>query len=107
LKQKETTHYLMNEELAINGLWNRWNSEITDQLDWKEQKKVFKGRNQNKKAAFETLKAKMVVTTGDNYGGSRWATTQRNQWVVRYGCPKFRTAPTLSQLENMLMEIAL
>jgi hypothetical protein len=37
----------------------------------KNKKKFSKGRNQNKKAAFETLKAKMVVTTGDNYGGSR------------------------------------
>jgi hypothetical protein len=48
----------------------------------------------------------MVVTTGDNYGGSRWANSEKSGELYATVAPNF-TAATLSQLENMLMEIAL
>ena len=101
LKQKETTRTLfnMNEELAYTVYEIDETVKLLDQL--MEKNKKFTKEGTKIKAAFETLKAKMVVTTGDNYVGAAEPQLREKLGELYATIASNFTAPSPSQLENM------
>jgi hypothetical protein len=101
LKQKETTRLLfnMNEELAYTVYEIDETVKLLDQL--MEKNKKFSKEGIKIKAAFETLKAKMVVTTGDNYVGAAEPQLREKLGELYATVASNFTAPSPSQLENM------
>ena len=99
--QTETTRTLfnMNEKLAysvyeIDEIVKLLNQSI-------EKNKGFAKEGNKIKAAFETLKAKMVVTTGDGYVGSAEPQLREKLGELYANVAGNFKAPSNSQLENM------
>ena len=99
--QTETTRTLfnMNEKLAysvyeIDEIVKLLNQSI-------EKNKGFSKEGNKIKAAFETLKAKMVVTTGDGYVGSAEPQLREKLGELYANVAGNFKAPSNSQLENM------
>jgi photosystem II stability/assembly factor-like uncharacterized protein len=101
LAQKETTRTLfnMNEELAYAVYEIDETVKLLTQLSDKNKKYSKEGLKI--KTAFENLKAKMVVTTGDNYVGASEPQLREKLGELYATIASNFTAPTASQLENM------
>jgi photosystem II stability/assembly factor-like uncharacterized protein len=101
LKQKEITRLLfnMNEELAYTVYEIDETVKLLEQL--MEKNKKFSKDGTKIKTAFETLKAKMVVTTGDNYVGAAEPQLREKLGELYATVASNFTAPSPSQLENM------
>jgi photosystem II stability/assembly factor-like uncharacterized protein len=101
IKQKETTRTLfnMNETLAYNVYQIDENVKLISQII--EKNKSFSKEGSKIKTAFENLKAKMVITTGDNYVGSAEPQLREKLGDLYSTVASNFTAPSASQLENM------
>ena len=101
IKQSETTRVLfnLNEKLAYSVY------EIDETLKLLSQS-IEKNKNFTKegtkiKTAFETLKAKMVVTTGDSYVGAAEPQLREKLGELYSNVASNFKAPSSSQLENL------
>jgi regulator of replication initiation timing len=101
IKQKETTRKLFNmsEALAYTVYQIDESTKLIAQLI--EKNKGFMKEGTKIKTAFETLKAKMVVTTGDNYVGSAEPQLREKLGDLYSAVASNFTAPSASQLENL------
>ena len=101
LKQKETTTVLfnMNEELAYTVYQIDETVKLINLLI--EKNKSFSKEGLKIKTAYETLKAKMVITTGDDYVGSAEKQLREKLGELYATVASNFTAPSSSQLENM------
>jgi photosystem II stability/assembly factor-like uncharacterized protein len=97
LKQKETTKTLfdMTEQLAYTVY------EIDETLKVLEKDKKYNKEVAKIKTAFDGLKAKMVVTTGDNYVGSAEPQLREKLGELYSTIASNFMAPSNSQLESM------
>jgi photosystem II stability/assembly factor-like uncharacterized protein len=101
-KQKETTQvlYNMTEELAYNVYEI---DEILKLLAELEKDVKYSKEAIKMKTAFETLKSKLVVTTGDRYvGTAEFQLREKMQELFSNVASNF-TAPSTSQLENLVV----
>ncbi len=101
LKQKETTKKLfdMNEELAYAVYEIDDTVKTLDQIIVKNPK--FAKDASKIKVAYENQKAKMVVTTGDNYVGSAEKQLREKLGELYANIANNFTAPSASQLDNL------
>jgi photosystem II stability/assembly factor-like uncharacterized protein len=101
LKQKETTRTLfnMNEELAYTVYELDETVKVLNQIAEKDKK--YTKEVTKVKTAYENLKAKMVVTTGDAYVGSAEPQLREKLGELYATVASNFTAPSNSQLENM------
>jgi hypothetical protein len=101
LNQKETTRVLfnMNEELAYTVYELDETVKLLNQVMDKSKNYLKEGTKI--KTAFETLKAKMVVTTGDNYVGAAEPQLREKLGELYAVIASNFMAPSASQLENM------
>ncbi|TAF68949.1 MAG: hypothetical protein EAZ58_07645 [Flavobacterium sp.] len=100
LKQKETTRELFNknEELAYTVYEIDETVKLLDQLIAKN--KSFSKQGTKIKTEFESLKAKMVVTTGDGYVATAEPQLREKLGELYASVAGNFTAPSPSQLEN-------
>ena len=100
LKQKETTRELFNknEELAYTVYEIDETVKLLDQLIAKN--KSFSKQGTKIKTDFESLKAKMVVTTGDGYVATAEPQLREKLGELYASVAGNFTAPSPSQLEN-------
>nr|WP_315140675.1 hypothetical protein [uncultured Flavobacterium sp.] len=100
LKQKETTRELFNknEELAYTVYEIDETVKLLDQLIAKN--KSFSKQGTKIKTDFESLKAKMVVTTGDGYVATAEPQLREKLGELYASLAGNFTAPSPSQLEN-------
>lgn len=100
LKQKETTRELFNknEELAYTVYEIDETVKLLDQLVAKN--KNFSKQGTKIKTDFESLKAKMVVTTGDGYVATGEPQLREKLSELYASVARNFTAPSPSQLEN-------
>lgn len=100
LKQKETTRELFNknEELAYTVYEIDETVKLLDQEIAKN--KGFSKQGSKIKSEFETLKASMVVTTGDMYVGAAEPQLREKLGELYASIAGNFTAPSASQLEN-------
>ncbi|PWA06316.1 WD40/YVTN/BNR-like repeat-containing protein [Flavobacterium laiguense] len=100
LKQKETTRELFNknEELAYTVYEIDETIKLLDQIIVKN--KSFAKQGTKIKTDFETLKAKMVVTTGDSYVGAAEPQLREKLGDLYASIAGNFTAPSASQMEN-------
>lgn len=101
LKQKETTRILfnMNEELAYTVYQIDETVKVLNLLA--EKNKSFSKESLKIKTAYEALKAKLVITTGDNYVGSAEKELREKLGELYATVASNFTAPSASQIENM------
>ena len=101
LAQKETTQMLfnMNEELAYAVYEIDESIKLLNQISDKNKKNS--KESLKIKTAFENIKSKMVVTTGDNYVGAAEPQLREKLGELYATIASNFTAPTASQLENM------
>jgi photosystem II stability/assembly factor-like uncharacterized protein len=101
LKQKETTRELfnMNENLAYTVYEIDETIKLLTQLI--EKNKSYTKQGTKIKTEFETLKAKLVVTSGDNYVGAAEPQLREKLGELYASIAKNFTAPSSSQLENL------
>ncbi len=101
LKQKETIKVLfdMNEELAYTVYQIDETLKTLDLLT--EKNKGFAKDGAKIKTAYNTLKEKLVVTTGDNYVGSAEKQLREKLGDLYANVAGNFTAPSASQIENM------
>ncbi len=100
LKQKETTRTLFNmcEELAYSVYQIDETLKMIDILS--EKNKGFSKDGSKIKTAYNSLKEKLVVTTGDNYVGSAEKQLREKLGELYSNIAGNFTAPSTSQLEN-------
>jgi photosystem II stability/assembly factor-like uncharacterized protein len=100
-KQKETTKTLfdMTETLAYAVFEIDETSKVLMQIAQKDKK--FEKEASKVKTAYENLKAKMVITTGDNYVGSAEPQLREKLGDLYSTIASNFTAPSLSQLDNL------
>lgn len=100
LKQKETTRelFIKNEELAYTVYEIDETVKLLDQLIAKN--KSFSKQGTKIKTDFESLKAKMVVTTGDGYVATAEPQLREKLGELYASVAGNFTAPSPSQLEN-------
>lgn len=101
LKQKETTRTLFNmcEELAYTVYEIDETLKVVDLLI--EKNKGFAKDGAKIKTAYNTLKEKLVVTTGDNYVGSAEKQLREKLGELYANVAGNFTAPSASQKENL------
>ena len=99
-KQKESTRTLftMSEELAYTVYQIDENDKLLNQII--EKNKGFSKDGNKIKNAFQTLKEKLVVTTGDNYVGSAEPQLREKLGDLYTTIAGGFNAPSASQLEN-------
>jgi len=100
-KQMENTRTLfnMNEKLAYSVYEIDETAKLLTQLI--EKNKGFAKEGTKIKSAFETLKAKMVVTTGDGYVGAAEPQLREKLGELYATVASNFNAPSNSQVENM------
>ncbi len=100
-KQKETTKLLfdMNQELAYTVYQIDETVKNIDKLI--EKNKDFAKEGAKIKTAYENQKAKMVITTGDNYVGSAEKQLREKLGDLYAKIAQNFNAPSPSQLENL------
>jgi photosystem II stability/assembly factor-like uncharacterized protein len=101
LKQKETTGTLfnMNEELAYTVYEIDETVKVLSQITEKDKKYI---KDVTKiKTAYENLKAKLVITTGDNYVGTAEPQLREKLSDLYSNIATSFIAPSSSQLESM------
>jgi photosystem II stability/assembly factor-like uncharacterized protein len=101
IKQKETTRTLFNmcEELAYTVYQIDETLKIIDLLT--EKNKGFAKDGVKIKTAYNSLKEKLVVTTGDNYVGSAEKQLREKLGELYANVASNFTAPSASQKENL------
>ena len=101
LKQKETTRALFNmcEELAYTVYEIDETLKVVDLLI--EKNNGFTKDGAKIKTAYNTLKEKLVVTTGDNYVGSAEKQLREKLGELYANVASNFTAPSASQKENL------
>ena len=101
LKQKETTRTLFNmcEELAYTVYQIDETLKVIDLLT--EKNKGFAKDGAKIKTAYNSLKEKLVVTTGDNYVGSAEKQLREKLGALYANVAGNFTAPSASQVDNM------
>lgn len=101
LKQNQTARALfnLNEELAYTVYEMDETIKLLTLLI--EKNKGYTKEGSKIKTSFENLKAKMVITTGDNYIASAEKQLREKLGELYYDVASLFTAPSASQLENM------
>ena len=101
LKQNQTARALfnLNEELAYTVYEMDETVKLLTQLI--EKNKSYTKEGTKIKTAFENLKAKMVITTGDNYIATAEKQLREKLGELYYDIASNFTAPSASQLESM------
>lgn len=101
LKQNQTARALfnLNEELAYTVYEMDETIKLLTLLI--EKNKGYAKEGSKIKTSFENLKAKMVITTGDNYIASAEKQLREKLGELYYDVASLFTAPSASQLENM------
>lgn len=101
LKQNQTARALfnLNEELAYTVYEIDETVKLLTQLLAKN--KGYTKEGTKIKTAFENLKAKMVITTGDNYVGTAEKQLREKLGELYFDIAANFTAPSASQLESM------
>ncbi len=101
LKQKQITKVLFdrNEELAYTVYQIDESLKLIDKIV--EKNKNFSKDGTKVKTTYNTLKEKLVVTTGDNYVGSAEPQLREKLGDLYATIASNFTAPSASQLENM------
>ena len=101
LKQKQTTKVLfdMNQDLAYTVYQIDETQKVLDLIS--EKNKSFAKDATKIKTAYEVLKAKLVVTTGDNYVGSAEKQLREKMGELYSNIASNFNAPSASQLENL------
>ncbi|RTY89815.1 hypothetical protein [Flavobacterium sp. GT3R68] len=100
-KEKQITRILfnMNEELAYTVYQIDQTTSLLTEL--MEKDKGYTKEATKIKTAFENLKAKLVITTGDNYVGSAEPQLREKLGELYASIASSFMAPSASQLENM------
>ena len=101
LKQNQTARALFNwnEELAYTVYEMDETVKLLSQII--EKNKGYTKEGTKIKTAFENLKAKMVITTGDNYIATAEKQLREKLGELYFDIAANFTAPSASQLENM------